>query len=387
MQSRPRRLFLIFHGRFPSEKAASLFVAKNAEAFADKNIKVILIVPRRIGRKKESPYSYYHVKNNFRVVYLPVIDFYFIPFWRVLSFWFSFASFSVGCFFYLLLKASRPDIIYSNESLPLFLASFIFPNTFYEMHDFPESKLAPFSFFIRRMKWVLAHNMWKAERVKNIFKVAEEKILCEQNAEDIEEFDTPVSKEEAREELGLPKDKKIAVYTGHLYGWKGTDTLAEATGNLGNDYLTIFVGGTKEDIAKFKNDYGANKNILIAGFRPHSEISLWQKAADVLVLPNTAKEDISKYYTSPMKIFGYAASRRPIVASRIPSIMELVGEKSAFLVNPDDPEALARGIEFAALNKEESISRSDVAYEWVKDHTWEKRAGRVADYMNFQEGE
>jgi glycosyltransferase involved in cell wall biosynthesis len=55
---------------------------------------------------------------------------------------------------------------------------------------------------------------------------------------------------------------------------------------------------------------------------------MWQKAADALVLPNTAKEDISKYYTSPMKLFEYMASRRPIVATNIPSITEIINEEN-----------------------------------------------------------
>ena len=35
-------LFLIFHGRLPSEKAASLFAAKEAESFADAGCAVTL---------------------------------------------------------------------------------------------------------------------------------------------------------------------------------------------------------------------------------------------------------------------------------------------------------------------------------------------------------
>ena len=61
------KLFLIFHGRFPSEKAASLFAAKSCEAFADCGAEVTLIVPRRFGRAAESPYEYYGKKRNYKI--------------------------------------------------------------------------------------------------------------------------------------------------------------------------------------------------------------------------------------------------------------------------------------------------------------------------------
>jgi glycosyltransferase involved in cell wall biosynthesis len=376
-----RRLFLIFHGRFPSDKAASLFAAKSAETFAKEGIEVILLVPRRIGREKGDPYEYYRVDKNFRIVYLPVLDIGRVRFLQPVRFMLSFLSFSLFSFLYAFVKAAKSDIIYSNETIPLFLASLVLPNTFYEMHDFPESKLTLFGIFIRRMKGVVIHNRWKAEKTKELFFVSESNVLCEPNAVDIKEFDIPVSKDEARQKLHLPLDKKITVYTGHLYSWKGVDTLAVAAKELPNEYRVVFVGGNSEDVRRFRNEYGTTPTILIVGFRPHHEIPLWQKAADVLVLPNTAQEDISKYYTSPMKLFEYAASNRPIVASRIPSIEELVDESKAILVEPDSAHALAVGIQRACDNEEFSLQISVKAHEWVTEHTWTKRAKRILKFI------
>jgi glycosyltransferase involved in cell wall biosynthesis len=101
---------------------------------------------------------------------------------------------------------------------------------------------------------------------------------------------------------------------------------------------------------------------------------LWQKAADVLVLPNTAKEEISARYTSPMKLFEYMASGTPVVASRLPSIVELTGEQRATLVEPDDPQALASGIKSVLAGGE---ARSAHALAWVRDHAWQERAVRI----------
>lgn len=378
-----KKLFLIFHGRFPSDKAASLFAAKSAEAFAEKGMDVILIAPRRLGRERGDVYAYYGVKKNFRTVFLPVIDIGTVRFLHHSRFLISFFSFSLASFIYLIFKASQEDIVYSNESLPLFLASFIYSKTFYEMHDFPESKLRLFRIFIKRMRWVLIHNQWKADRAKELLFLDSKKIICEPNAVDIGEFDISATKEEARDQLQLPRDKKIIAYTGHLYSWKGVDVLAQAAHQLPEDYLIVFVGGTSEDENKFRKRYGNNPKIKIVGFRPHAEISLWQKAADVLVLPNTAKENISKYYTSPMKLFEYAASSRPIVASRIPSITELVDEQEVFLVEPDNVQALAEGIQRVCEDEKLALSLSRAAYAWVSEHTWQKRAERILRFASI----
>lgn len=376
-----KKLFLIFHGRFPSEKAASIFAAKSAEAFANEEMEIFLCVPRRLGRKAGDPYVYYGVRDNFHIIYLPVIDLYFLHLWKKLSFWISFVSFSLGSFSYLLIKSSQRDVIYSNETLPLFLASFVFPNTFYEMHDFPESKFSFFKTFLHRTKWLLIHNQWKTEQVIKQFGIQKNKIMTEPNAVEIVDFDVTLSKEEARGKLSLPLDKKIVVYTGHLYSWKGTATLAESALKLPKDYLVVFVGGTVEDIKRFKETYGKVPNMLIIGWKPHSEIPLWQKAADVLVLPNTAKEKISKYYTSPMKLFEYMASRVPIVASRVPSIEEIVTDGDVFFAEADSATSFAETIQRAVEGPEEAEMRATSAYTKVLQFTWEKRARRILAFI------
>ncbi|HVU06288.1 MAG TPA: glycosyltransferase family 4 protein [Thermodesulfobacteriota bacterium] len=374
-----RRLFLVFHGRFPGEKAASLFAAKSAEAFADVGLEVTVLVPKRKGVDSQTAYDYFGVRNVFSIVEIPATEL--SPVFRKISFWMSYRSFSKGIVAYIKAHAVSDDIVYSNETLPLLAASRVAGNTFYEMHDFPESKLALFGRFLKKMKWVLVHNKWKMEKVERAFGISAERMLYEPNAVDIGAFDISVSKEEARKKLGLPPDKKIAVYTGHLYGWKGVDALAQAAGMLADDFLAVFVGGTDADVAAFKSKYGDSPRILIAGHKKYAEIPVWQKAADVLALPNSGKEAISLYYTSPMKLFEYMASRRPIVASDIPSIREIVDGSSASLVPPDDAKALADAIRTLASDSQGGEALAQSAFARVSSHTWEKRARRILSFI------
>lgn len=381
MRKVSRKLFLVFHGRFPSEKAASLFAAKSCEAFAEEGMEVVLLASRRFKRLNQDPFSYYGIKNNFKIVYLPLVDFLGFNLFGKLGFYVSYFTFGLASTFYLIVKAKRNDLIYSNEYSSLFFASFFFPNTFYEMHDFPESKLGFFKLFFNKVRWILAHNKWKANMLSEQFDVAEQKILCVPNAVEVEKFDVSMTKKEARKRLGLPTDKKISVYTGHLYGWKGVDTLALAAKELPSDHIVVFVGGTENDIALFKKKYGDIPQVVIEGFKKHDEIPVWQKAADVLVLPNTAKENISKYYTSPMKLFEYMASKRPIVASDIPSITEIVGGKEAFLTIPDNENDLSLRIKDAIEDESQSREKTEAAYAKVLEFTWNKRAKKILEFI------
>lgn len=375
-----RKLYLIFHGRFPGEKAASLFAAKSAEAFAGEGLDVEVIVPRRRGVRPEEAYAYFGVKKDFHIVELPIIDLFGVLPGKI-AFFLNFIQFSIGCYLHLRRVAGGDDVIYSNEIAPLYAASFVSPNTFYEMHDFPESKLRLFARFLGRVKWLLVHNQWKAARVREVFHFPGDRILYEPNAVDIDAFDQRITTDEARRKLGLPLSKHVIVYTGHLYAWKGVDTLAAAAGMLGEDCLAVFVGGTDEDIAAFKARHLGIENILVVGHKRHAEIPLWQKAADILALPNSGKQAISLYYTSPMKLFEYMASKKPIVASDIPSIREIVNDRNAVLVPPDDALALAAAIKALIHDRARGEGLAAQAFRDVSEHTWQKRAARIVSFI------
>ena len=80
------------------------------------------------------------------------------------------------------------------------------------------------------------------------------------------------------------KDKKIALYTGHLYKWKGAHIFAETAKELPELDFYI-VGGTDVDLKRFKEKYNF-KNLKYIGWQSHDEMPDWMNAVDVLILPN-----------------------------------------------------------------------------------------------------
>src|SRR3989344_5400267 len=203
--------------------------------------------------------------------------------------------------------------------------SLFYHNCFYELHVFPTRKLFLFRTLFRRMRGIISINHYMAKELVHTFAIPTERIMVAPCGVTVEELDIALSRDEARAILELPRDCKIALYCGHLYSWKGAATFADVA-KLLPDVQVLFVGGTFADVEKFRSNYSEMPNVRFVGHVPHTKVAMWQKAADVLVLPNTAKKKISKYYTSPMKLFEYMAAGRPIVASRLPSIEEIVSD-------------------------------------------------------------
>jgi glycosyltransferase involved in cell wall biosynthesis len=105
-------------------------------------------------------------------------------------------------------------------------------------------------------------------------------------------------------------------------------------------------------------------------------------AADVLALPNSGRAAVSRYYTSPLKLFEYMAAERPIIASDLPALREIIAnEETALLVPPDDASALAAAVE--RLRADPALARrlAANARSAVGAHTWERRAARILDFV------
>ncbi len=367
------KFIYVANSRIPTERAHGLQIMKMCGQFA-KNSDVELILPRRFNPIKDDPFVYYGVNKNFKIIRLPVLDL--VKFGRF-GFWLESLNFSKIAVLYLLLK--KTDIIYGRDELPLFFLSFFKKNIFFEVHQ------GRINLAVKRLLKNAEGIITISGGLKDFYikhGASEEKIITAPDAVDFDIFNISVSKEESRRRLNLPPDKKIILYSGHLYDWKGANILAEAAKNLDKDILTVFIGGADEDIIDFKKSFASFENILIKGHQPYREIPLWLKAADVLVLPNSAKYEISRSFTSPMKLFEYMASGTPIIASDLPSIREILIDSDSLFFKPDDVRDLADKIKYAFANYDEMRSKAVSAKQKAAGFTWSKRAENIISFIS-----
>jgi glycosyltransferase involved in cell wall biosynthesis len=176
-------------------------------------------------------------------------------------------------------------------------------------------------------------------------------------------------------------EPRLVAYAGHLYAWKGVDVLLEALARV-PDARGLIVGGhdAEPDSARVRalaERLGLVSRVTFTGLVEPARVADLLRSADVLVLPNPASA-ISTRYTSPLKLFEYIAAGRPIVASDLPSIREVVHDGTeALLVAPGDPDALARGIRRVLDDPALAARLASAASALAPHYTWARRAERL----------
>lgn len=206
-------------------------------------------------------------------------------------------------------------------------------------------------------------------------------------------IDRAPTREEARHQLDLAGERRrIAIYTGHLYAGRGVELIVELARQR-PDHLFLLVGGREDDLASWRRRAGDLDNLHFAGFRPPAEMPLWLAAADALLMPYAGRVaasgggDISAWI-SPMKMFEYLAAGRPILASTLPALGEVLEhERNALLLPHDEPgrwsEALARLASQPAL----AGGLAERARTDAGRYTWEERARRLLTGCGLAPGE
>lgn len=356
-------IFYIANVRLPTEKAHGMQIMKSCEALARAGSHVELIIPKRKNPMKADPFVYYAVERNFTIRSLPVLDT--VRFGR-LGFLIELLSFLTMARRYMI---GKQGVVYTRD----LGAGVFFPNAALETHSIPRT----LGFFrraiFRRARAHFVLTSFIKERLIAIG-IPMQRIALAPDSVDLDLFDIPLTKTTARERLHLPQDKKIVLYAGSLflYDWKGVDVFLEAAKEFKEDHLFLLVGGNKEEVYKAKEKWGRD-NMLFLGYQPPTSIPAYLKVADVLVIPNKRGSAISEHYTSPLKLFEYMASGRPIVASRLPSLEEVVSEREVAFFEPNDAKDLSRAIRYVFGDEANALSLARNARQKVEAFTWDTR--------------
>jgi glycosyltransferase involved in cell wall biosynthesis len=253
----------------------------------------------------------------------------------------------------------RYDAIHSHEEgagIGVLLAAVTGLPHLYDMHSSLPQQLSNFGFSRSRiMRWIferferLAVTRSKViivicpelqRRVREIAPGADPVLI--ENAPGADDAGA-VSPEAIRERFGIARDAALVVYTGTFEAYQGLDLLFEAAAIVGRarpEVRFLLAGGTppQVDAARAAADRaGAGRMIVFAGERPSEEIPSFLAAADVLVSPR------SRGTNTPLKIYQYLRSGRPIVATRLLTHTQVLDDDVAILTEAS-AAAFAEGI-------------------------------------------
>jgi glycosyltransferase involved in cell wall biosynthesis len=183
----------------------------------------------------------------------------------------------------------------------------------------------------------------------------------------------------------VEKHKNFRVgYTGALYNGRGIEIIiALAEEFSGAEF--IIAGGRPREIEYWKKQ-SRSGNINFLGYIPPADIPQLLKSFDCLLMPYQKNcmllnnETCTAEFASPLKMFEYMASGRPIISSDLPVLQEIIkpGENAIVVVSEDIKQWIAALKELMA-KPEFGKQLAQNALEKVKNYTWGKRAARILE--------
>jgi len=149
---------------------------------------------------------------------------------------------------------------------------------------------------------------------------------------DLELF-TPMPKEEARQRLRLPQDKKLVLFAGLVRSEKRLDIIRAAV-----------------DLVHLEDE---KVELVIATRQPHDVMPLYMNACDVLMLA-------SDYEGSPVVIKEAMACNLPIVSTDVGDVAQVIGGTEGCYVCQQDPKDMAQKIKLALARGQRTDGRRAV---------------------------
>ncbi len=206
---------------------------------------------------------------------------------------------------------------------------------------------------------------------------ASQRIQVVQDAVDLARFDPDTLVEAGaswRERLGIPQTAAVVVYLGLLASYQGTPTLIQAADlflERHRDAYVVIAGypgvGRHARMAEFSRHAS---RILFPGRIPYEEAPALLAAGDVAVAPKRSVTEANG------KVLNYMAMRLPTVCIDTPVNRDLLGDLGWF-VPPDDPKALAEGMEQALATDQQvkTALRERVRHQF----SWDRQITHIED--------
>jgi glycosyltransferase involved in cell wall biosynthesis len=394
------RMFYLSCARIPSEKAHAYQILKMCESFASQGIMVTLLYQKRNNQQLEARagnvFEYYAIKNSFTMKKLYCLDNALLEkLHSGIWFYVTTITYLLTAAMYLIRNRKFIDIIYCRDVFSLVLLALLQPvlklPVFYEAHTFPHKLTGLHVGCLNKMNGLIV----LTEQLRTVlFKkgVHDSKIAVAHDGVDLRHFQNAHFRgAQIREQMGIPPGSTLIGYVGRFVTMeqeKGIKDLLESMRYLpdysGSTYVA-FIGGPMNHVPayyKIIEELRLDRNrFCFHDLVPVSEVPAYLAACDIVAMPFPWTPHYA-YHMSPLKMFEYMAAEKPILATQLPSVMEvLVDGENAVLVEPDNPKALAQGIRRIMEDKEFSRRISAQARQDVLAYTWEERAQKILCFI------
>ncbi|MCU4157950.1 glycosyltransferase [Carboxylicivirga sp. A043] len=363
------KILYIANSYVPSKTANSIHVMKMCQAFGLLGHDVTLLTfdsPQNEEEGINDVYSYYGVKNAFRIKKIPLRS--------VKGKMHLFAIEAIK-----FAKRFNADLVYTRCETPAVYLSFTNMPFIIEAHKPFADSNGVMGYFYKRI--FRANNLQRFVAISKVleqmfaihFKKSIDSLVLHDAA------DIPVDPLGHNVKWNGRKGVLQVGYFGHLYQGRGVEVIIEMAKNNPDADFHI-VGGRQQDVEYWRTQLNDLSNLNFYGFVEPSEVGIYRSFCDVLLAPYQRevwvenKGHESSKYMSPLKIFEYMSSKKCIICSDMPVLREVLNENNAILVSPDKTTEWNEALKKCA-DETLRVRLSEQAFDDLKEkYTWKKRA-------------
>ncbi|MCE7887563.1 MAG: glycosyltransferase [Alphaproteobacteria bacterium PRO2] len=359
----------------PSQAANSVHMMKMAQAMAENGHDITLFAARGSNDSSEDIFNYYGVKQNFKLQLQPRRP----GKMGLIAYGFRNAADA---------RAMKAELVFSRCLMSGWACAIANLPVLYEMHDSPDTLNKIASSIFRRLiqhknfRGIVVISQALKNHMSEIHKIPAEKIIVAHDGAD------PLPPAQ-----GAPFEKTPgsfhAGYTGHLYSGRGIEIIAGMAKNIPDATFHI-VGGTPDDLAHWKNELKSLKNFIFYGHAPPSRVPDFLQNFDVLLAPYQKKVAVAgntgdtSAWMSPLKIFEYMATGKPMICSDMPVLREILkNDENALLRPPESITDWTKALKFLRDNPKDAARIGKTAQDdFLSHHTWKKRAEAIFNALS-----
>jgi glycosyltransferase involved in cell wall biosynthesis len=200
------------------------------------------------------------------------------------------------------------------------------------------------------------------------------------HARNTETFDPSLySNNDVKRELGLPRDKTIAMFTGTPRPHKGVESLIEAQAQFKNDNLITVIVGDDDSRYSKKLKKTAGRSVVFCGRQPFKNIPKWIAACDIFIVPQ--RNTLANRGQIPAKVFDAMAMAKPVIATEVGDLPRVL-DGCGIIVDPESPRAIADAIESLHVNLERRKALGNAARKrCVEQYSYKALAPKLKDIV------
>jgi glycosyltransferase involved in cell wall biosynthesis len=187
-----------------------------------------------------------------------------------------------------------------------------------------------------------------------------------------------------------PAESYVLGYVGSLYREQGVQWLVRAWPNVNHRQplpLRLEVaGGTPREVRQLQSmaeAAGVAEDVAVRGALDPGRLVPWLHGVDALIIP--ALPEGRMPYVAITKAYDYLGLRRPILASDLPTIREVIRpDREGLLFRAGDAAILACVVRQLALEPARGAALAEAAAKRSRDFSWEDRARHYWRWLDEQ---